>query len=84
MKEMNDLRRGVVRAEVISAAELSDEYYQKLHAQLEKLTGKKVALDKRLDPSLIAGVVTRIGDTVYDGSILARLRDARQALMPTN
>ena len=84
MKEMNDLRKGVLRAEVISAAPLSDDYYGKLHAHLESLTGKKVALDKKTDPSLIAGVVTRIGDTVYDGSLLARLRDAHQALMPTN
>jgi F-type H+-transporting ATPase subunit delta len=84
MKEMNDLKKGVLRAEVISAAPLSDAYYDKLHAQLEKLTGKKVALDKRTDPALIAGVVTRIGDTIYDGSVLARLREMRQALMPTN
>jgi F-type H+-transporting ATPase subunit delta len=84
MKEMHDLKKGVLRAEVISAAPLSDGYYEKLHAQLEKLTGKKVALDKRTDPLLIAGVVTRIGDTVYDGSVLARLREMRQALMPTN
>jgi F-type H+-transporting ATPase subunit delta len=84
MKEMNDLKKGVLRAEVISAAPLSDAYYGKLHAQLEKLTGKKVALDKTTDPALIAGVVTRIGDTIYDGSVLARLREMRQALMPTN
>jgi F-type H+-transporting ATPase subunit delta len=84
MKEMNDLKKGVLRAEVISAAPLSDGYYEKLHAQLEKVTGKKVALDKKTDPALIAGVVTRIGDTIYDGSVLARLREMRQALMPTN
>jgi F-type H+-transporting ATPase subunit delta len=84
MKEMNDLKKGVLRAEVISAAPLSEDYYAKLHTQLETLTGKKVALDKRTDPALIAGVVTRIGDTVYDGSLLARLREAHQALMPTN
>jgi F-type H+-transporting ATPase subunit delta len=84
LKEMNDLKKGVLRAEVISAAPLSDGYYEKLHAQLEKLTGKNVALDRKIDPALIAGVVTRIGDTVYDGSVLARLREMRQALMPTN
>jgi F-type H+-transporting ATPase subunit delta len=82
MKEMNDLRRGVLCAEVISAAPLSASYYEKLHVQLEKLTGKKVALDKKTDPALIAGVVTRIGDTVYDGSLLARLREMRQSLLP--
>ncbi len=82
LKEMNDLKKGVVRAEVVSAAPLSDAYYAKLHTHLEKLTGKKIALDKRTDPSLLAGVVTRIGDTIYDGSLLARLREMRTTLMP--
>lgn len=84
LKEMNDVKKGVLRAEVISAGPLSDAYYQKLHAQLEKMTGKKIALDKRTDPSLLAGVVTRIGDTIYDGSLLSRLREMRGALEPTN
>ena len=82
LKEMNDLKKGMLRAEVISAAPLSDAYYQRLHAQLEKMTGKKIALDKRTDPSLLAGVVTRIGDTIYDGSLLARLREMRTAITP--
>lgn len=84
LKEMNDLKKGVLRAEVISAAPLSDAYYQRLHAQLEKMTGKKIALDKRTDASLLAGVVTRIGDTIYDGSLLSRLREMKNALTPTN
>jgi F-type H+-transporting ATPase subunit delta len=81
LREMNDLKKGLLRAEVLSAAPLSEEYKQKLNAQLESMTGKKIALDVRLDPSLIAGVVTRIGDTVYDGSILARLNELRHALL---
>jgi F-type H+-transporting ATPase subunit delta len=82
MKEMNDLKKGLLRAEVVSASPLSDAYAQKLHAQLEKLTGKKIALDRRVDPLLMAGVITRIGDTVYDGSLLARMREMRQTLLP--
>ena len=83
LREMNDVKKGMLRAEVISAAPLSDAYYQKLHAQLEKMTGKKIAIDKRTDPSLLAGVVTRIGDTIYDGSLLARLREMRTAITPS-
>ena len=47
------------------------------------MTGRKVALDKREDPSLIAGVITRIGDTVYDGSLRSRLHEIKHALLPT-
>ncbi len=82
LREMSDLREGVVRAEVITAARLREDYYVRLQAQLEKMTGKKVVIDRREDPSLIAGVVTRIGDTVIDGSLRARLHELRQALMP--
>lgn len=82
LREMSDLREGVVRAEVITAAPLGDAYYGRLKAQLEKMTGKKVVLDRREDPSLIAGVVTRIGDMVIDGSLRTRLSELRNALLP--
>lgn len=81
LREMNDLRRGVVRAEVVTAAPLSDAYYARLQAQLEKMTGKKVVLDKKQDTSIIAGVVARIGDTVYDGSLRARLQELKGSLL---
>ena len=83
LREISDKKKGLLRAEVISASPLSDSYYAKLHAQLEKMTGKKIVLDKKEDPALLAGVVTRIGDTIYDGSLLARLKEMRNALLPS-
>jgi F-type H+-transporting ATPase subunit delta len=82
LREMSDARRGVVRAEVVSAVQLSEAYYAKLQARLEQMTGKKVVVDKRQDPGLIAGVVTRIGDRIFDGSLRTRLQTMRDALMP--
>lgn len=82
LREASDQKKGVLRAEVVSAAPLGDAYLERLRAQLEKMTGKKVVLDKREDPSLIAGVVARIGDTVYDGSLRARLTQLKTALLP--
>lgn len=79
LKEMNDLRAGVVRAEVTTAVPMSDAYYEKLRLVLEKLTSRKVVLDKRTDPAIIAGVVTRIGDRVLDGSLKARLNDLKHS-----
>lgn len=81
LREMRDAHKGVVRAEVVSATALDEGYYARLRAQLEKMTGKTVVLDRREDPSLIAGVVTRIGDTVYDGSLRARLVSLKSALV---
>lgn len=71
---------GIVRAEVTSAAPLSDAYYAQLQKTLEQVTGHKVSIDKKTDPSLIAGVVTRVGDKVYDGSIKTRLEDLQNSL----
>lgn len=81
LKEMSDARKGLLRAEVITAVTLSDAYYARLEAQLEKMTGKKVALDKRLDPTILGGVIARIGDTVIDGSIKTRLSEMKNNLL---
>jgi F-type H+-transporting ATPase subunit delta len=71
----------IVRATVTSAAPLSPEYLQRLEASLGGFTGKKVQLETSVDPSIIGGVVTRIGSTVYDGSIRTQLQKMRQQLV---
>lgn len=81
LRELADQKKGLLRAEVVSAAPLSEDYYTKLRAQLERMTGKQVAIDKREDPSLLAGVVTRIGDTVLDGSLKTRLQQMKSQLL---
>jgi F-type H+-transporting ATPase subunit delta len=80
LARMSDERSGIVRATVTSAAPLSETYFQKLQREVERLTGKKVLLERKQDPSLIAGVVVRIGDRVIDGSAKARLEQVRQQL----
>jgi F-type H+-transporting ATPase subunit delta len=82
LREMADARKGLLRAEVTSAAPLSDDYCARLRTQLERMTGKTVVLDKREDPGLIAGLVTRIGDRIIDGSLRTRLAVMRDALRP--
>lgn len=80
LARMSDERSGIVRATVTSAAPLSETYFQKLQREIERLTGKKVLFERKQDPSLIAGVVVRIGDRVIDGSAKARLEQVRQQL----
>jgi F-type H+-transporting ATPase subunit delta len=71
---------GTVRAEVTSAAPLAEGYYAQLQRALEQTTGKKVSIERKVDPSLIAGVVTRVGDQIFDGSIRRRLADLKETL----
>ena len=84
LREMADLKRGIVRAEVLTAMPLPEEYFGKLQRELERITGRRIALDRTLDPSLICGVVVRVGDTVYDGSLVARLRQMKDSMLPAN
>jgi len=74
-------RSGTVLAEVISARELPASERSELQARLEKLTGKHVRLSFNIDQNIIGGVITRIGSTVYDGSVKTRLENLREQLI---
>ena len=65
-----------------TAMPLPEDYFEKLQRELERVTGRKVALDRKLDPTLICGVLVRIGDTVYDGSLIARLKQLKETMQP--
>ena len=70
----------VVRAEVTTAAPLSPERVTQIEQKLAALTGRKVDMKTSVDPAIIGGVVTRIGSTVYDGSIATRLAKLKEKL----
>ena len=70
---LTDEKENRLRAELHSAAPISDEVITRLKSALERLTGKVVILNTTIDPALIGGVVTRVGDTLYDGSIKSQL-----------
>ncbi|HEY1535110.1 MAG TPA: ATP synthase F1 subunit delta [Polyangiaceae bacterium] len=75
-----DEKAGVVRATVTSAGPLPDSFYERLTTELETATQRKVAIDRQEDPTLIAGVVTRIGDNTIDGSVKGRLAEIERLL----
>lgn len=78
-KIMVDDEKNISHGSVTSAVELSAELQTKVQATLEKITGKKVELSNSVDPSLIGGIVAKVGDLVLDGSIktqLAGLKDS--------
>lgn len=74
-------RSGHVSAEVLSARELSADQKAELKANIEKLTGKQVQLNFGIDKNIIGGVVTRVGSTVYDGSVRTQLENLREQLV---
>ena len=72
--ELLDVRAGMVAATVTTARSVPENAQQKLHAKLLTMTGKKVRINFATDPELIGGLVTRIGSTVYDGSVRNHLQ----------
>ena len=70
----------IVQAEVTTAAPLAPERVAQLQQRLGASIGRTVTLTTRVDPALIGGMVTRIGSTVYDGSVATQLAALQQRL----
>ncbi|HEU4731908.1 MAG TPA: ATP synthase F1 subunit delta [Kofleriaceae bacterium] len=77
---MIEAKSGRQSAEVTSARPLDAGQLSQIITALEKISGKKVAVTKREDPDLLGGVVAKLGDTVYDGSLRTQLRSLRDDL----
>jgi len=77
---MIEARSGRITAEITSARPLEIAQLTEITVALEKLSGKKVTVTKREDESLLGGVVAKLGDTVYDGSLRTQLRNLRDEL----
>jgi F-type H+-transporting ATPase subunit delta len=78
--EAASARRERSVARVLSAVELTDEQQQRLTGALSELYGRPISLRTAVDRGLRGGLVVRVGDEVIDGSIAARLLEARAAL----
>jgi len=74
-------RAGIITAKITSARELADGEKSGLQASIEKMTGRKVKLEFDIDENIIGGVVTRVGSTVYDGSVRTQLENLKQQLV---
>jgi F-type H+-transporting ATPase subunit delta len=72
--------RGVVRAEVTTATALDAGRTEAIQNGLAALTGRKVLLVTKIDPSIIGGLVARVGSTVYDGSVTRQLEKMKDRL----
>ena len=80
LAEVLDERTGIISAQVVSARPVSEATKTSLEQKLTQLTGKKAHLTFETDESLLGGIVTRIGSTIYDGSVRNQLNRLREEL----
>ncbi|EKV32541.1 ATP synthase delta chain [Caenispirillum salinarum AK4] len=73
-------KRGEISAEVVSAKPLSDAQTEALAASLKQAVGKDVALETRVDPGLIGGLVVRVGSRMIDNSLRTKLQRLQLAM----
>ncbi|WNM23798.1 F0F1 ATP synthase subunit delta [Demequina capsici] len=74
-------RRGRLLASVVSAVELSASQRQRLSAILERAYGRQVQLNVAVDPAVLGGIKVQVGTEVVDGTVFARLDEARRRLV---
>lgn len=79
--ELADERGGVVHAEVTSAKPMSSKAQEQLQSELKRITGKSVDLKVSVDPATLGGLVTRIGHTVFDGSVATHLERLKERML---
>jgi len=79
--EEREKAAGIVPAEITTAIPIADDLVQRAQAALERVCGKRVRLTTRTDPDLLGGAVTRLGSTMYDGSLRTQLERLRTKMM---
>ena len=80
-RRLDDERQGITHATATSAAELSPDEIRAITERLEATTGGRIALDVQVDPSLLGGLIVRVGDSLIDGSVRGRLERLRNQLI---
>lgn len=73
-------RRGEVTAHVVSAQALSPQQSESINEQLRKAVGRKVAVDVEIDPTLLGGLVVRVGSRMVDASLRSKLNRLQLAM----
>jgi len=80
IRELLDLEKNISHGRVTSAMELDEALLAKIQAKLEEITGHKVILETQVDPSIIGGMIARVGDLVLDGSIRTQLNGLKESI----
>lgn len=79
-KNMEDVHNGVIRAALTAASDLDDGQIAAIREALGKFAGRRVELNVRKDPSIIGGLIAKMGDLSIDGSVRTQINKLARAL----
>jgi F-type H+-transporting ATPase subunit delta len=82
--ELADSAAGLITAEVVAASPLDERRKDRLRRALSERTGQEVRLQIEVDSTLIGGVIAKVGDLVFDGSLRTQLTQLRANLSGTH
>jgi F-type H+-transporting ATPase subunit delta len=74
---------GILAVKVVTAMPLTDELNEKLTKKLTAVTGKKIILTTKIDPSVLGGIKLEMGGNLYDGTVSTRLEEVQKILSDT-
>ena len=80
-ERLYDNYRGQAHAEITTAAPLDDDLREQVKADLQRVTGKRIILHEKVDPTILGGAIARVGDTLIDGSVRRKLSLLRQQIL---
>jgi len=79
-KRLSAEHRGEISADVVSAHPLKDDQLQALKAQLKSRAGRDVAIDAKVDPAILGGIIVKLGSQMIDASVRTKLNRLAQAM----
>ena len=80
LRRLIEQLEGIERVEVVVPMPLSRSQRDLLKVVIERQTGKRAELEEKVDPAVLGGMVVKIGDTVYDGSVRTQIQTIRENL----
>jgi F-type H+-transporting ATPase subunit delta len=80
-RRLSEEHRGFLRAQVEIAAPMLDEQERKLMDELARISGKKILLEKRVNPAILGGAIVHLGGKIIDRSVRRGLRTLADSLL---
>ena len=81
LREMKDEKKNIVTVEITTASELDAALKKRLSALFSSITGKNIRISASVDPAIIGGIVTKVGSSIYDGTIKAQLSRMKEEIL---